>query len=30
METVLGKPERYYYHLTDKGKSIIKSAKAGG
>ena len=29
VETVLGKPERYYYHLTDKGKSIIKSAKAG-
>jgi len=28
VETVLGKPERYYYRLTDKGKSIIKSAKA--
>ena len=29
VESVLGKPERYYYHLTDRGQSIIRSARAG-
>ncbi len=26
VESVLGKPERYYYSLTDRGKAIVKSA----
>jgi threonine synthase len=25
VEKVLGKPERYYYHLTDKGETVIRS-----
>jgi threonine synthase len=28
VESVLGKPERYYYSLTDRGKAITKSTKA--
>jgi threonine synthase len=28
VESVLGKPERYYYHLSDRGKAILRSAKA--
>jgi len=25
VEKVLGKPERYYYHLTDRGKAVVRS-----
>ena len=27
-ESVLGRPERYYYHLTDRGKAMVRSASA--
>jgi len=27
VESVFGKPERYYYHLSDRGKAILRSAK---
>jgi DNA-binding HxlR family transcriptional regulator len=28
IESVLGKPERFYYHLTNRGKAVIRSYRA--